>query len=59
MHTSPFSVIFEPFKPLPFRGGVGVGESKALLDIEGSAPRMAEKLASLATTPTPPLKRRG
>jgi len=28
-------------KPLPFRGGVGVGESDNSLDIDGNVPGMA------------------
>jgi hypothetical protein len=39
-------------KPLPFKGGVGVGFGEANLSLR-------ERCSHIATTPTPPLKRRG
>jgi hypothetical protein len=44
-------------KPLPFRGGVGVGPVGVAQGLQGPTPlRLASKLASLAA---PPLKGRG
>ena len=44
-------------KPLPFRGGVGVGPFGVTQGLQGPTPlRLAHKCGSLAT---PPLKRRG
>jgi hypothetical protein len=44
-------------KPLPFRGGVGVGPVGVARGLQGPTPlRLAHKCASLAA---PPLKRRG
>jgi hypothetical protein len=44
-------------KPLPFRGGVGVGSFGVVRGLQNPTPlRLASKLASLAA---PPLKRRG
>ena len=44
-------------KPLPFRGGFGVGPFGVARGLQGPTPlRLAHKCASLAT---PPLKRRG
>ena len=44
-------------KPLPFRGGVGVGSFGGAQGLQGPTPlRLAHKCVSLAT---PPLKRRG
>jgi len=44
--------LMRPLKPLPFKGGVGVGFGAANL-LRG------ERCCRIATTPTPPLKRRG
>lgn len=44
-------------KPLPFRGGVGVGSFGVARELRNPTPlRLANMFASLAT---PPLKRRG
>ncbi len=46
-----------PLKPIPFRGGVGVGPIGGARGLRGPTPlRLASKLASLAA---PPLKGRG